>query len=316
MRPVSEIETMRQYSKCMTVSLILACASVLCAQNGNTSDAPAVQPPAATPPGTTAPIPHAKPHLPIKAKTHEEYVAYQTAIANKQDAEAMAKAAEEFAAKFPDSDCRVLLYRATMKSYRTGQDPLKMMEAALKVLELDNDDPEALLSVAEVQEEHTTAMDLDRDQRMAQALANAQHALTTIDSDLIVPVGTPADRVEVYKKYLKASALGIIGTVQYKQEKYPEAEASLRQAIEADPGNVDSVIVLRLALALDQEKKYEDALTQANRAVELSKDGTEVARVAKTERDRLTALVAQGSAASGSDVAPPSDDSSQGHPGN
>jgi len=316
MRPANKIETMRQYSKCMMVSLVLACASALCAQSGNTSGAPAVQPPAATAPGASAPAPHPKPHLPIKAKTHEEYVAYQTAIANKQDAEAMAKAAADFAAKFPDSDCRVLLYRATMKSYRNAQDPQKMMEAALKVLELDNDDPEALLSVAEVQEEHTTAMDLDRDQRMAQALANAQHALAALDSDLIVPVGTPADRVEVYKKYLKASALGIIGTVQYKQEKYPEAEVSLRQAIEADPGNVDSVIVLRLALALDQEKKYEDALTQANRAIELSKDGTEVARVAKTERDRLTALVAQGSAAGGSDVAPPSEDNSQGHPGN
>lgn len=304
---------MKRYCQWITVSLVLAGASALYAQNGNTSDAPPVQPPAS---GAAAPAQHTKPHLPIQAKTHEEYVAYQAAIVNKQDAEAMAKAAADFAAKFPDSDCRVLLYRATMKSYRTAAEPEKMMDAALKVVELDNDDPEALLSVAEVQEEHTTAMDLDRGQRMEQALANAQHALKTIDTDLIVPVGTSADRVEVYKKYLKASALGIIGTVQYKEEKYPEAEASLRQAIEADPANVDSVIVLRLALVLDQQKKYEDALTQANRAIELSKDGTEVARVAKNERDRLTALAAQGSAAGGSDVAPPASDNSQGPHGN
>jgi len=310
---------MKRHCKWMALSLVMAgaqCASALYAQGGNTSEAPAVQPPPAATPAAAAPAPHAKPHLPIKARTHEEYVAYQTAIANKQDAEAMAKAAADFAAKFPDSDCRILLYRATMKAYRTAADPERMMESALKVLELDNDDPEALLSLAEVQEEHTTAMDLDRDQRMSQALDNAQHALKTIDTDLIVPVGTAADRVEVYKKYLKASALGIIGTVQYKQEKYPEAEVSLRQAIEADPANVDSVIMLRLALSLDEQKKYEDALTQANRAIELSKDGTEVARVAKNERDRLTALVAQGSAAGGSDVAPPADDSSQGHKGN
>jgi tetratricopeptide (TPR) repeat protein len=313
MHQASEIETMKRYCQWMTLSLVLAGASALHAQNGNTSDAPPVQPPAA---GAAAPAQHTKPHLPIQAKTHEEYVAYQAAIANKQDAEAMAKAAADFAAKFPESDCRVLLYRAMMKSYRTAAEPEKMMDAALKVLDLDNDDPEALLSVAEVQEEHTTEMDLDRGQRMEQALGNAQHALKTIDTDLIVPVGTSADRVEVYKKYLKASALGIIGTVQYKEEKYPEAEASLRQAIEADPANVDSVIVLRLALALDQQKKYEDALTQATRAIELSKDGTEVARVAKNERDRLTALVAQGSAAGGSDVAPPASDNSQGPQGN
>ncbi len=303
---------MKRDIKWLAIFQVLGFATALLAQNGNPNQSPV------TPPGT-GPMnaaQHQKPHLPIKAKTHEEYVAYQTAIANKQDAEAMAKAAADFAAKFPDSDVRVLLYRASMKSYRTAGEPEQMMDAALKVLELDKDDPEALLSVAEVQEEHTTAMDLDRDQRMEQALANAQHALTTIDTDLIVPVGTPADREDAYKKYLKASALGIIGTVQYKEGKYPEAEASLRQAIEADPANVDSVVVLRLALSLDQEKKYEDALQQANRAIELSKDGTEVARVAKNERDRLMALVAQGSAAGGSDVAAPANDNSQGREGN
>jgi tetratricopeptide (TPR) repeat protein len=306
---------MTQFAKTMTILLTAASVTVLSAQSGST-DGTTAAPTVGTAPASPASAQHSKPHLPIKARTHEEYVAYQTAITNKQDPEAMAKAAADFAAKFPDSDCRVLLYRASMKGYRTASEPEKMMEAALKVLELDSDDPEALLSVAEVQEEHTTAMDLDRDQRMDQALANAQHALKTVDSDLIVPVGTPADRVDVYKKYLKASALGIIGTVQYKEEKYPEAETSLRQAIEADPTNVDSVIVLRLALALDQQKKYEDALTQVNRAIELSKDGTEVARVAKNERDRLTALVAQGSAAGGSDVAPPAKDSSPGPQGN
>lgn len=306
---------MRQCTTWVAIFLVAASGSALNAQNGN-SDETTAAPPVSPAPPPRATAQHTKPHLPIKAKTHEEYVAYQTAIANKQDAEAMAKAAADFAVKFPDSDCRILLYRATMKGYRTAAEPEKMMAAALKVLELDIDDPEALLSVAEVQEEHTTAMDLDRDQRMEQALANAQHALTTIDTDLIVPVGTPADRVDIYKKYLKASALGIIGTVQYKKQKYPEAEASLRRAIEADPANIDSVIVLRLALSLDQQKKYEDALTQANRAVELSKDGTEVARVAKNERDRLTALVAQGSAAGGADVAPPANDSSQGPQGN
>src|SRR6266498_4574817 len=233
--------------------------------------------------------------LPIKARTHEEYVAYQAAMANKQNAEAMEKSATEFAAKFPDSNIRLLLYRAVMKSYRTAGDSQKMMDAALKVLELDKDDPEALLFVAEVQEQHTTPMDLDRDQRMDQTLANAQHALATIDSDLIVPVGTPADRVEAYKKYLRSAALSIAGTIQYKREHYPEAESTPRQALAADPTNPDSVVLLRLALSLDQEKKYEDALQQANRAVELTKDDTDAGRLARTERDRLTAVIAKNS---------------------
>jgi hypothetical protein len=44
---------------------------------------------------------------------------------------------------------------------------------------------------------------------------------------------------------------------------------------------------LRLALALDQQKKYSDALHQANRAVELTQEGTDVGKMARSERDRL-----------------------------
>jgi tetratricopeptide (TPR) repeat protein len=253
-----------------------------------------------------------KPHLPIKAKTHEEYVAYQEAIAKKEDADAMAKAAGEFASKFPDSDVRVLLYRASMKSYRQAGDAQKMMDAALKVLQLSKDDPEALLAVAQVQEAHTSQMDLDRDERMDQAVANAQHALATIDTDLVVPVNTKPDSIEPYKKFLRASALAIVGTVQYRREQYPEAERTLRQAIDADPANVDGVIVLRLALALDQEKKYQEAFEQANRAVELTKEDSEAGRLARNERGRLTALLAQNSAPGTSDVVPASNDSSPG----
>ena len=253
-----------------------------------------------------------KPQLPIKARTHEEYVAYQEAIAKKQDAEQMAKAAADFASKFPDSDVRVLLYRPSMKSYRQSGDAQKMMDAALKVLELSKDDPEALLTVAQVQEEHTSQMDLDRDERMEQAVRNAQHALATIDTDLVVPVNTRADSIEPYKKFLRASALAIVGTIQYRREQYPEAESTLRQSVEVDPANVDGVIVLRLALALDQQKKYAEALQQANRAVELTKEDTEAGHLARNERARLTALLAQNSAPGTSDVVPASNDSSPG----
>jgi tetratricopeptide (TPR) repeat protein len=291
---------MRHYAKQLASLLLAATASLAAQVPANVSDASVTA--GATPQRTT---------LPIKAKTHEEYVAYQAAIANKQNPEAIEKSALEFAAKFPDSSIRLLLFRAVMKSFRSAGDSQKMMEAALKVLELDKNDPEALLSVAEVQEEHTTPMDLDREQRMDQALANAQHALATIETDLIVPVGTAADREEAFKKYLRSSSLAIIGTIQYKREHYSDAETTLRGALAADPANPDGVVLLRLALALDQQKKYEDALQQANHAVELTKENTDVGRLVRTERDRLTALIAQNSAGKApSDAAAPSTEAS------
>lgn len=262
------------------VLIIVLASSLVAAQAQSSATVPASSraPQAGTPNTGRAPI---------QTKTREEYKAYQAAVANAQNPEAMEKAADDFAAKFPTSDVRVLLYRAAMSSYQDAGNPEKMMSMGMKVLAIDKDDPEALIGIAEILEERTGPTDLDRQQRSEQVVEYANHALKTLDTDLAVPAGTSPDRVDAYKKYLRSTALAIIGTMYYKQEHFPEAEAKLRDAMETDAANPDPVVVLRLALALDQQKKYSDALEQANRAVELTQDGTDLGRMARNERDRL-----------------------------
>src|ERR1041385_3927507 len=96
---------------------------------------------------------------PIQTKTNAEYQAYQAAIANSQNPEAMEKAADDFSSKFPDSDVRVLLYRAARNGYQTAGNSQKTLDVGMKVLALDKDDPEALIGVAEVLEEQTSPTD-------------------------------------------------------------------------------------------------------------------------------------------------------------
>ena len=255
-------------------------ASFMSAQMQSSTAAPAsASAPQAGTPNTGRP--------PVQTKTREEYKAYQAAVANGQNADAMEKAADDFAAKFPTSDVRVLLYRVAMSSYQNFGNPQKMMDMGFKVLAINKDDPEALISIAEILEERTGPTDLDRQQRSEQVIEYATHALKTLDTDLVVPAGTSLDRVDAYKKYLRSTALTTIGTIYYKQERYPEAEAKLRNAVDVDPTNPDPVVVLRLALALHQQKKYPDALEQANRAVELTQESTDLGQMARNERDRL-----------------------------
>jgi tetratricopeptide (TPR) repeat protein len=258
-------------------------------QSAPAQSAPAQSAPAQSAPAQSAPA-QSSGKQPVQAKSNAEYQAYQTAIANVSNPDAMEKAADDFTSKFPDSDLRVLLYRAAMNSYQSAGNSPKMMDMGLKVLAIDKDDPEALIGVAEVLEERTSPTDLDKEQRTNQAISYAQHALETVDTDLPVPAGIAPDKVDAYKKYLRSTALVIIGTVQYKREQYADAETNLRKAIEADPANPDPVVVLRLALALDQQKKYPEALQQANRAVELTQENTEVGKTARSERDRLVTV--------------------------
>lgn len=226
---------------------------------------------------------------PPQAKTQPEFDAYKAAAAN-QDPAALAKAADEFATKFPESELRLILYKTAMRGYQQANDGDNMMEMGRKVIKIDPDDPEALVGVAEVLAERTRDTDLDKDQRLEEAMKLAQHATETIDTDVAVPPGTPQDKIDAYKGFLRSTAYSIMGTIQYNKEKYPEAEGFYRKSIDAFPSQPDPLAVLRLALSLDKQNKYPEALKEANHAVELTQDATPAGKMARQERDRLAQL--------------------------
>jgi tetratricopeptide (TPR) repeat protein len=273
-----------------TILGMLAVATLVAAQQpAPTQQKPAGGASATATQGATAPAPPPG-KRPPQAKTQPEFDAYNAAVANQRDPAAMEKAADDFATKFPDSELRVLLYKAAVRSYQTANNGDKMSEEAQKLLKLDPDDPEALIAVSEVIAEHTRDTDLDKDQRYAQATKYAQHALETIDTDVAIPASTPQSQIDAYKGLLRSSAYSILGTIAYGQEKYPDAEGYFRKSIDAYPSQPDPVVVLRLALALDKQSRYADALKEANHAVELTQEGTAAGTTARHERDRLIQL--------------------------
>ena len=120
---------------------------------------------------------------PPQAKTQPEFDAYKAAAAI-TDPAAQEKAADDFAAKFPDSELRPLLYKSVLHAYQQANNGDKMLAMSQKVLTFDPDDPEALLGVAQVLAERTRETDVDKDQRLAEARKDAQRALVTVDTDI------------------------------------------------------------------------------------------------------------------------------------
>jgi len=227
---------------------------------------------------------------PPQAKTQPEFEAYKTAIAL-TDAAAQEKAADDFAAKFPDSELRVVLYKAAMQRYGNTGNSEKMLEMGQKALTFDADDPEALVAVAQVLTERTKDTALDKDQRLAEAKKDAEHALVTVDTD-VPTAGYPADKVDEFKRFVRSEAYAILGTLATNAENYPEAETQLKKSIEVFPEQVDPVAVIRLAISLDKQNKTADALKYANQAVDLTKDQPDgpAGKAARAEQDRLKAL--------------------------
>ena len=207
------------------------------------------------------------------------------------DAAATEKAADDFAAKFPDSELRVVLYKSAMQKYQASNNGDKMLEMAQKALTLDPDDPDALVGVAQVLAERTRDTDLDKDQKLAEAKKDAERALVTVDTD-VPTAGYPPEKIDQFKRYMKSEAYAVLGTLATNAKSWPEAETDLRKSIEVFPEQVDSVAVLRLAVALDMQNKIPDALKFANQAVDLTKDRPDSAagKAARAEQDRLTKL--------------------------
>jgi tetratricopeptide (TPR) repeat protein len=236
-------------------------------------------------PGAAGAPPQGK--RPPQAKTQAEFDAYKAAVANQSDPAALEKATDDFAAKFPTSELTPLLYRATMRGYQNANNSDKLAEVSGKVLKADPDDPEALVNTAEVITEHTHDTDLDKDQRYDEARKDAQRAIQTVETD--IPAGVGPDQVEAYKGLLKSNAYSILGTIDFSQEKYPDEESNFRKSIDAFP-QADPVVVLRLALSLDKQNRYPEALKEANRAVDMTQESTAAGKLARQERDRLAQL--------------------------
>jgi tetratricopeptide (TPR) repeat protein len=177
-----------------------------------------------------------------------------------------------------------------MRLYQNANNAEKTEAMGRKVLSLDADDPEALVTVAEVIAERTHDSDIDKDQRYSEAVAMAKKATETVDTDVQVPAGTPQDKIDAYKALLRSNAYSIMGTIAFKKDDYPSAQENLQKSIDAFPSQPDPVVVLRLALTLDKEQKYPEALKVANKAVEMTQDNTTIGTPARRERDRLQQL--------------------------
>jgi tetratricopeptide (TPR) repeat protein len=229
--------------------------------------------------------------LPPQAKTQAEFDAFNQAKAA-TDPDAMEKAADDFAAKYPTSELRIILYERALNMYQHANDADKMEGAARKVLALDPDQPEALMALATSLLQKTQQSDLDKAQRIAEAQKNAEHALQTLDTDLTIDPSIPQEKVDAYKAEMRSDAYSIIGTAYFEQNKFADAADNYQKSIDALPSDPDPVVVLRLALALDKEGKYTDALQAANRAVSMTQPTDSIGSYARREQDRLKQLTA------------------------
>ncbi|HEX6879408.1 MAG TPA: tetratricopeptide repeat protein [Terriglobales bacterium] len=234
---------------------------------------------------------------PPQAKTKEEYAAF-TGLVQMTDPAAMEKAADDFVAKFPDSELKGAVYHQTMAAYQNGGNEEKTLDMGRKALTYNPDDPGVLVSVAEMIASRTRETDLDKDDRLAEATKDAKHALETV-ADYPAPPSMAPEQVAKIKEEIRSTAYSAMGMADYTNKNYDSAIANFKQAADLLKDNPDSTILLRLTLSYDKAGKYAEALDAANKTLAAPGAPPQVVQLATQEKARLQKLATAPKPAAG-----------------
>jgi tetratricopeptide (TPR) repeat protein len=243
-------------------------------------------------PPRPSPSPQASTRHTPQAKTQPEYADYNAANAI-NTGPAMEKAANDFAAKYPDSELRAILYNKAMRNYQAENNPVKMLAMGEKVLAYDPDNPVALVLTATALSDNLTENDPGRAPKIAAIQKNAGRALQTIDSAFVPPSGATPEQIKGYKDTLRSMAHSAIGIMSLKDKDNVRAESELKLSADLLSTAPDPYVWYHLALAQDHQGKYAEALASVQKALNYTSSNPELGKLASGERDRLVLLTRQ-----------------------
>ena len=230
-------------------------------------------------------------HPPAKSQQERENFNAAYAIAGANAAE---MAANNFAAKYPDSELRQYLYSKAMRAYELENNPAGTLAMAQKVLALNPHHAVALVLTATVLADGLGANDADKAKKMDEIRQAANHAIDSVGSGFVPPAAASPQQAAVYRTTLQSMAYSALGLMALKTGDDASAERDLTRAAVLKQITPDPYIWYHLALAQDHRKKYVAALNSVQQALQLASSHPQLQRLAEIEFDRLSGLAGRG----------------------
>jgi len=202
-----------------------------------------------------------------RPKSQEEVEAIM-AMQKAQTPDQRIEAAKSLLENFKDTEFKETAYFFLMLSYQQKNDFENMMIWGEQTLEENPDNVGALLSMALAIPTRTREHDLDRDEKLARAEDLAERALALIPNLNKPNPDIPDDQWLAQKKDYMSQGNESLGLIHLKRKNYAEAEEYFQKAAEmaAQP---NSMLYFRLAQSLRHQAKYDEALSQVQKSIEL-----------------------------------------------
>lgn len=239
-------------------------------------------------PNPAAPVKQAPPAKTPQPKTQAEYDAYKAA-ASLSDPAKLEAAATDFAEKFPDSELRSILFQQAMALYQQANDPGKTLEMARDALKYDPGNAVVLLTAAQVLADRTHDSDLDRDDRLAEASADARSALQNAGS-IAPPADLTPEQFAAALAEIRGTAHEVLATIAFMKQDYSTAIQEYNNAAAEEKERTDAVVWLRLSIAHEKNGDYAMAAAIVQKAIEASAPGSQIRQLAEQEQSHLEKL--------------------------
>jgi tetratricopeptide (TPR) repeat protein len=161
-----------------------------------------------------------------------------------------------------------------------------MLAMGEQVLQLDPDNPLALVLTATALADSLTERDRDREKKIMAIKRNAARGIQAAEAGYPGNSGT----APLYKTTLQAMAYSALGMMKLKTGDDAGAEKELKTAADLAKVRPDAYIWYHLALAQDHRKKYTAALGSIQQALQLASSDPELQQLAEVEFERLSGL--------------------------
>jgi tetratricopeptide (TPR) repeat protein len=236
----------------------------------------------------------------MKAKSKSELEAWNALVAAASDPDKAIAAAENLITQYTDSDFTSTALNIEADAWQKKGDFNKMEIYADRVLEVNPQDSQALLMLAKHYAIHTRENDLDREEKLGKA---EKYANLLIEVAKTMPKPSPQFTDEQWvaaRKDTTAEAYNVIGQSNLTRKKYDAAAAGFKGAVDAASAPEPAYMV-RLALALQNGGKYDEAIAWCDKALAVPNVHPQVKAVAA----QIKAASVKAAAAAKAPVAPP-----------
>ncbi|MBA3916684.1 MAG: hypothetical protein H0X25_23120 [Acidobacteriales bacterium] len=206
---------------------------------GQTTPAPAGQATAPAAAGQAAPAAQKK-----EIKDPAEYNAYVGAV-QASDPNAKVSGLEAFLQSYPNSVMKVDALELLMASYQQTNNPTKMMDAAQRLLTADPNNLRALALMAYTKRAQAEA-NQNPQQNLTDAATFGQKGLDALKT-APKPDGMADADFDKLKGEMAAIFNGAVGINALQAKNYPQAQQSLRAAVDTQPADLRNVYPLALA---------------------------------------------------------------------